>query len=207
MARAEPELVIDELSVDPDVAPDVLDLLAKEALGQSMRFWSLVCDRIGRGGPDHELLEIVGRRSSMVLSGPTNVVDAWLRLHEIGFEFPENRQYPDVATLLRSLDMSALAAIRPDLGARASRALADLDTVIPELEHGPATVVLRAIREDRWLPPNDPQARIHYKGGWQEQLRMLDTNLVNGGMSAEEYRHRREQLLAYATGRPQPPQI
>ncbi|EHR48582.1 hypothetical protein SacmaDRAFT_0272 [Saccharomonospora marina XMU15] len=41
--------------------------------------------------------------------------------------------------------------------------------------------------------------------GWQEQLRRLDAELAQGGITVEQHRRQREEVLAEASGIPEPP--
>ncbi|GGU13891.1 NACHT domain-containing protein [Lentzea flava] len=87
-------------------------------------FLQQVCGRIGRGGDD---LSIVGHFGAALTGvGLPDVLDAWLRLHEWGFRFPDDLGVPDVAEYLRKIDVPVVAAGRPDLLKRAKAAAADL---------------------------------------------------------------------------------
>jgi hypothetical protein len=80
-----------------------------------------VCARIGRGGDDLAILSRFGQYLDME---DAEGLDAWLRLHERGFRFPEDREYPDVLEYLGHCDIIRVTAGRPDLLKRA-KAVAD----------------------------------------------------------------------------------
>jgi hypothetical protein len=111
--------VLIELSVMP--VERCLPVLRR--LPRPHRFTDQICACIGRGGDDREIL---GRFGVGVAGAVPEALDAWLRLHERGYRFPDDRAYPGVAEFLRAFESSGLAAGRPDLLKRARAAAVEL---------------------------------------------------------------------------------
>ncbi|WP_439657075.1 NACHT domain-containing protein [Lentzea sp. HUAS TT2] len=115
-----PDLVLQCLRRDITVSAETLGELAKTGLAESSAFAVQLCDRIGRGGEDEELLAVfdglglprVDRGSEMAM------LDAWLRLHEQGYRHPSHRRV-DLRTVLYSVDFETVQRLRPDLVYRA----------------------------------------------------------------------------------------
>jgi hypothetical protein len=109
------------------------DLAAADVVGDGVFFPDLI-ELLGKGGDDRAMLEITG-------AGPygvpwPDVVDAWLRLYEGGFQFPKNLGYPDIVEVLRQT-LSGELAWRPDLVKRATAAAAELGLEWPPPEPPP----------------------------------------------------------------------
>ncbi|GGN07381.1 hypothetical protein GCM10011609_53600 [Lentzea pudingi] len=111
-----PDLVLDRLRRDVTVSVETLRELAGTELAASSVFVVQLCDRIGRGGPDADLLDVVdGLRLPRVDDGcEIALLDAWLRLHEQGYRHPSHRRV-DLAAVLRSVDFEMIERLRPDL--------------------------------------------------------------------------------------------
>lgn len=111
-----PDLVLDRLRRDVTVDVGTLRELAATELAASSAFVVQLCDRIGRGGPDEDLLDVVdGLRLPRVdQSCEIALLDAWLRLHERGYRHPSHRRV-DLAAVLRSIDFEMIERLRPDL--------------------------------------------------------------------------------------------
>ncbi len=112
-----PDLVLDCLRRDLTVGVDTLAGLAKTGLGASSGFVAQLWDRIGRGGPDDELLGVLGELRFPATPGSYEVpmLDALLRLHEGGREDCG----PQLRALFGSVDFAAVGELRPDLVYRA----------------------------------------------------------------------------------------
>jgi NACHT N-terminal Helical domain 7 len=115
--------------------PSVRDLAMVEEfpkLASDTRFWTLLCDRIGRHDDDSELLLLcrcwdTGKAFRGI---PESVVDAWLRMTERGMLIPAPA--PSLLTVLDGIDLVQVGRKRPDLIKRARAAMADigqLDTI------------------------------------------------------------------------------
>ncbi|MGW6443102.1 hypothetical protein [Lentzea sp. NPDC055074] len=111
-----PDLVLDRLRRDVTVSVATLRELAGTGLAASSAFVVQLCDRIGRGGPDEDLLDVVdGLGLPRVDDGcEIAMLDAWLRLHEQGYRHPSHRRV-DLPAVLRSVDFEMVARLRPDL--------------------------------------------------------------------------------------------
>lgn len=111
-----PDLVLDRLRRDVTVSVETLRELARTELAASSVFVVQLCDRIGRGGPDEDLLGVVDDlRLPRVDDGcEIALLDAWLRLHEQGYRHPSHRRV-DLAAVLRSVDFEMIERLRPDL--------------------------------------------------------------------------------------------
>ncbi|MEJ2858287.1 MULTISPECIES: NACHT domain-containing protein [unclassified Saccharothrix] len=125
-APVEPLVVRHQFRTPPPLGPETLRVLASGPIGREAAFWARVCEAIGRGGPDRELVALVGEHwdsAAVPNLAAVAVVDAWLRLHESGFEFgPEW----GVARVLAEVDVETVAALRPDLGKRIGHAMREL---------------------------------------------------------------------------------
>jgi NACHT N-terminal Helical domain 7/AAA domain len=101
-------------------------LAAEEWIARDPRFWSHLCDLLGKGGNDTDLLAMLiaswDQNTAYALI-PEDVVDAWLRMAERGIETT-----PSLADVVTSdlLDLDALARARPDLIRRAHNMLQEL---------------------------------------------------------------------------------
>jgi hypothetical protein len=86
-------------------------------LSASSGFVAQLWDRVGRGGPDDELLGVFDEVRSAVTPGSYEVpmLDALLRLHEGGREDCA----PRLRELFGSVDFAAVGQVRPDLVYRA----------------------------------------------------------------------------------------
>ncbi|CAM4245194.1 NACHT domain-containing NTPase [Kibdelosporangium persicum] len=134
-----PHVVLDNLRRDVTVGVETLRQLSTTCLSRSSAFMVLVCDRIGRGGPDTELIELVEALQKMGLRSnnyEVALVDAWLRLHEIGHHFPAERSYPDLLEMLLSVDLIHIEKVRPDLIKRARTAAKELGVLGSEKNQG-----------------------------------------------------------------------
>ncbi|MCG8925825.1 NACHT domain-containing NTPase [Lentzea sp. CC55] len=118
-----PDLVLECLRRDITVSPETLRELAKTGLAEGSSFVVQLCDRIGRGGPDSALLDIVDGLGVPRVDHGTEiaVLDAWLRLHEQGYRHPPHRRV-DLMAVLRSVDFGKIRQHRPDLVYRAGTA-------------------------------------------------------------------------------------
>ncbi len=119
--------VADLVCTDPAVDEGLLEELMT---GAGSLVWAGVCRRLGLGGDDIVLLDILARHWDVeraLESIPDVVVDAWLRLHERGHVFAPAAGCPDLADVIRGVDLLALAATRPDLIKRARTAMSELD--------------------------------------------------------------------------------
>ncbi|MGW6931391.1 NACHT domain-containing protein [Lentzea sp. NPDC054927] len=112
-----PDVVLDCLRRDVTVSVDTLRQLSKTTLGKSGAFVVQLCDRIGRGGSDKELLDVLRDRQSGPAAGSCEIpmLDALLRLHERGYRDCE----PDLRALFASVDFTDVSHHRPDLVYRA----------------------------------------------------------------------------------------
>ncbi|MEU7477826.1 ATP-binding protein [Lentzea sp. NPDC042327] len=112
-----PDLVLDCLRRDLTVSAETLGRLAKTGLSASSGFVAQLWDRVGRGGPDDELLGVFDEVRSAVTPGSYEVpmLDALLRLHEGGREDCA----PRLRELFGSVDFAAVGQVRPDLVYRA----------------------------------------------------------------------------------------
>ncbi|TCO46446.1 NACHT domain-containing protein [Actinocrispum wychmicini] len=127
-----PDLVLDRLRRDTWVSVDTLQLLAAKTLGGSGAFLAQLCERIGRGLADGELLEVFAAAWKGMATSPRHeipVLDAWLRLHEKGYEFPADRAYPDLAEVLHFVNLGAIGAVQPGLIRRARIAAQELGII------------------------------------------------------------------------------
>lgn len=123
-AREFPDLVLDRLRRDPLVSVKTLRALSATGLAKSSGFMVQLCDRIGRCGPDPELLDLFANLWVDNTRGNYDValLDAWLRLHELRHVYPSNHHYPDLKQVLSYVDFKAINEIRPDLVYRAGTA-------------------------------------------------------------------------------------
>ncbi|GAA2688616.1 MULTISPECIES: NACHT domain-containing NTPase [Actinosynnema] len=123
-----PETVLENLRRHLMMSAQMLADLATTPLAASSVFRVMFCDRIGRGVGDRVLLEVFGKvwRSWSTASYEVALLDAWLRLHESGHEFPKKRNYPGLLEVLGQVDLSAIAHVRPDLLRRAITAANEL---------------------------------------------------------------------------------
>ncbi|MCG8927153.1 AAA family ATPase [Lentzea sp. CC55] len=80
------------------------------------------CARIGIGGDD---LAILSAFAEEWVYDSAEVVEAWMRLHERGFQFPAGRAYLSTEELLTGIDEDVCTG-RPDLFKRAKAAAAEL---------------------------------------------------------------------------------
>lgn len=105
---------------------DLAMLASHDWIANDPRFWSLLCHKLGTGlGHDTELLILLtqcwdeGSAFSLI---PADVLDAWLRLAEGGFEV-----HPPAPSLQRVLEatLDTLEDRRPDLIKRAGNLLAE----------------------------------------------------------------------------------
>ncbi|XVV01210.1 NACHT domain-containing protein [Actinosynnema sp. CA-248983] len=125
-APVEPLVVRHQFRTPPPLGPETLRVLASGPIGQEAAFWARVCEEIGRGGPDRELVALVGEHwdsAAVPNLAAVAVVDAWLRLHESGFKFAPEW---DLARVLAEVDVETVAALRPDLGKRIGHAMREL---------------------------------------------------------------------------------
>ncbi|MFI5562496.1 NACHT domain-containing protein [Amycolatopsis japonica] len=124
-----PDLVLERLRRDIFASVDSLRRLGVAGLATSSSFMVQLCDRIGRGGPDSELLDLFADLSIRVTRGSYEVamLDAWLRLHEQGFVFAEQRRYPDLKETFERVDFHAIRRVRPDLLYRAGTVAYEID--------------------------------------------------------------------------------
>ncbi|MEV6235943.1 ATP-binding protein [Lentzea sp. NPDC051838] len=93
-----------------------------------------LCTWIGCGGDDLAILDHYG---GIAEGAGVDALDAWLRLHESGFEFPARRTYRDVVEMLEAFEPVDLLPGRPDLVRRARAAAADLGLEWPLSESPP----------------------------------------------------------------------
>ncbi|WP_053734388.1 NACHT domain-containing NTPase [Nocardia sp. NRRL S-836] len=115
-----PDLVLECLRRDITVGVQTLERLATTKVGTSSAFVVQLCDRIGRGGPDAELLGVLG---SIVTSGSeVPMLDAFLRLHEGSYRDCEL----DLRIIFASVDFERVGAHRPDLVYRAGTVAHDI---------------------------------------------------------------------------------
>ncbi|MGW4211048.1 NACHT domain-containing protein [Lentzea sp. NPDC004789] len=80
------------------------------------------CARLGRGGDDHAILMTSG---SYDMPYTSVTLDGWLRLHEQGFRFPDDRDYPGLREFLAMVPYEVFEG-RQDLVRRATVAAAEL---------------------------------------------------------------------------------
>jgi hypothetical protein len=108
--------------------PPLRDLARLDFFG--LRFVRELYRRLGTGGDDAAMLDLLGTFVERldVTDHPVELLDAWLRLHEGGFQFSKPRTYPDLAGLLR---VQRPESLRPDLFKRATAAAADLGIAWP----------------------------------------------------------------------------
>ncbi|ACU39216.1 NACHT domain-containing protein [Actinosynnema mirum] len=123
-----PDAVLENLRKDLVVDARMLGVLATTSLGDSSAFQVLFCDRIGHGVENAVLLEVFGKvwQGWNTASCEVALLDAWLRLHESGHEFPEVRSYPGLLEVLGKVNLSAISSVRPDLIKRAMTAASEL---------------------------------------------------------------------------------
>ncbi|QFZ21654.1 NACHT domain-containing protein [Saccharothrix syringae] len=183
-----PDVVLDQVAGDPLVPAGVLRALADTALGVRAAFWAQLYDRLGKGGPDGELLAVVGEcwedLTGVMLDARASVLDAWLRLHEAGYRLLDDHDYPDLAGLVDRLDLDALRVERPDLLARLERLPSTGEVLVPVALDGPVAAPQPVPR------PGTPRLESR-----REQLSQLDELLARGKLSADAYRARRDRLL------------
>jgi hypothetical protein len=112
-----PDVVLDCLRRDVLVSAETLRQLSKTVLGTSSAFVMQLCDRIGRGGPDEELLGVFKdvQFSTATSDYEVPMLDALLRLHEGGYRDCE----VNLRVLFASVDFGRVKAHRPDLVYRA----------------------------------------------------------------------------------------
>ncbi|MGW4115111.1 NACHT domain-containing protein [Actinosynnema sp. NPDC004786] len=118
-----PDLVLDRLQHDVFVGIDTLRELADTAAGRAPRFVFVLCEKLGRGGADAELLDLIAAVGNLRGVNEVSLLDAWLRLHEQGTAFGP---HPDLMAVLSRLDRGRIESLRPDLIKRATAALGDL---------------------------------------------------------------------------------
>ncbi|MGI5498619.1 hypothetical protein [Lentzea sp. CA-135723] len=111
-----PDLVLECLRRDVTVGAETLRELAKTSLAESSAFVVQLCDRIGRGGRDEELLDVFDGLGAPRIDQWCEIamVDAWLRLHEQGYRHTPGRR-TDLVRVLRSADFEMISQVRPDL--------------------------------------------------------------------------------------------
>ncbi|MEU0881304.1 ATP-binding protein [Lentzea sp. NPDC005914] len=113
--------------------------LGKSSHEDGWQFLDSVFERLGKGGDDAAMLNLVGSFGVGWVTIP--MVEAWLRLHERGFDFSAQKFSPDVAEVLQQTSRGKLGG-RPDLVKRAMAAAAELG-----LEWPPSD--LKLLRPDR----------------------------------------------------------
>jgi hypothetical protein len=185
-----PDVVIDQVRIDSTVRPETLRGLADTWLGIRPAFWAQLYDRIGKSEYDEALLTIVDdfwlRLRGVMLRPLMPMVDAWLRLRELGHRFPGDHRYPDLSELLQHLDLEAARAVRPDFATRVEQ----LGLVTPE---EPPDIVIEA----RSLP-SQPLPRQLQGTVWSDQLTELDRMRSDGMISSDEYLARYKRILYLA---------
>jgi hypothetical protein len=109
--------------------PDHFDprmLAGHDWIAQDPRFWSFLCDQLGKGADDAELLTVLYEywdEEVAYAQIPEDLLEAWLRMAERGDETD-----PSLYDLVNNaiLDLDRVARIRPDLIKRARNALREL---------------------------------------------------------------------------------
>ncbi|GLY47128.1 hypothetical protein [Lentzea sp. NBRC 102530] len=111
-----PDLVLECLRRDVTVGAETLRELAKTSLAESSAFVVQLCDRIGRGGRDEDLLDVFDGLGTPRIDQWCEIamLDAWLRLHEQGYRHAPHRR-TDLVRVLRSADFEMISRVRPDL--------------------------------------------------------------------------------------------
>ncbi|MEU4743463.1 ATP-binding protein [Actinosynnema sp. NPDC023658] len=132
-ADTHPQLVLDRLRREVIADIDVLRTLAGTRLGLTNGFLHVLCERLGTTTDDEQLLALIGEVQTRIGHLPAldhqlevPLLDAWLRLHEAGFKFPEERNYPDLVELMSRINLIRVQTFRPDLIRRVDAAMQDL---------------------------------------------------------------------------------
>jgi hypothetical protein len=112
----------------PDNCLPALALLRASDTSRGV-FVSALLERLGQGGDDLSLLNILGPGYP---GKPTELVEAWLRMYDRGERFEDKRPFLELIAAASDMDISH----RPDLIRRARVAAADLGLVWPP--SGPA---------------------------------------------------------------------
>jgi hypothetical protein len=207
-----PDVVLDQVSSDRQMAPGILRALATTQLGIRTAFWNQLFDRIGKGGPDKELLAIVDEHWKH-LRGAMNhawiaMLDAWLRLSEAGYPLPEVRAYPNLIELVNNLSLHAIHVVRPDLGIRLER-----HGLVPPNERNwqePPAPSPTDSTETSDLPSIPRPVRKGWGSGqprtmtWHAQLAELEQLRTDGRLDADGYRARRDRIPAWVHPDDQP---
>ncbi|NUT48454.1 MAG: ATP-binding protein [Saccharothrix sp.] len=123
-AEVFPDLVLDRLRHDVLVGVDTLRALLDTAVGRAPGFVSALCEKLGHGGHDAELLDLIAATGDLPVANEVQLLDAWLRLHEKGAEFGG---HPGLVAVLRQLDIERIERLRPDLIKRAVAAVKELE--------------------------------------------------------------------------------
>jgi hypothetical protein len=101
-------------------------LARHEWIAKDSRFWHFLCDQVGKGADDAELLTILSEHwhvPAACATFPLELLDAWLRMAERGAETDPSLHYLVSSGLL---DLEYLAQNRPDLIKRTRNALREL---------------------------------------------------------------------------------
>jgi hypothetical protein len=200
-----PDVVLDQVSSDLQATPGILRALATTQLGTRVAFWNQLFNRIGKGGPDKELLTIVDEHwkhlHGTVDHAWITMLDAWLRLSEAGWQHPDVHDYPNLVELVTGLNLDAVHVARPDLGIRLER-----DGFVPPNERNwqepPAPLPTDSTEtpeaaSNAWSPMRGWSPMQSRTMTWHAQLQELDQLLADGRLGADGYRTRRDRLLSW----------
>jgi hypothetical protein len=132
-ADIHPQLVLDRLRRDVIADVSILEALAGTRLGGTNGFFHVLCERLGTTRDDVRLLTLIGNLQARIGHLPAvdhqlevPLLDAWLRLHEAGVKFPEERNYPNLVELMSRINLIRVETFRPDLIRRADGAMREL---------------------------------------------------------------------------------
>nr|WP_052478028.1 ATP-binding protein [Kibdelosporangium sp. MJ126-NF4]CEL15479.1 hypothetical protein [Kibdelosporangium sp. MJ126-NF4]CTQ92119.1 hypothetical protein [Kibdelosporangium sp. MJ126-NF4] len=117
--------VVDILRLRPEFA-EVAELVSLPEFSSNIGTWILLCERIGKGGDDIALTELLCEswdKNRAFRKIPEYVLDAWLRVAERGSELSPNA--PSLHHVVAHVDMLVLERTRPDLITRARLILGD----------------------------------------------------------------------------------
>jgi hypothetical protein len=106
---------------------DLTDFGDDPELTHNPRFWTILCDRLGKGGDDEQLLYLLcgsWKTGVAFRSIPEVVLDAWLRMTERSATVISPA--PSLLTVLDGIDLEKVGRTRPDLIKRARAAMNEI---------------------------------------------------------------------------------
>jgi hypothetical protein len=184
-----PDIAVEQVGSDKGVEPVILSELAATPVGIRVAFWGQLYERIGKGGPDHALLAIIDeywpRMNGLMCRAGLSMLDAWLRLQEIGHKFSENRYYFHLPWLIAHLDLRSIHVDRPDLVVRLKLRGLDLTDM---RRNSPAKKVQQSA-ENRLVR----RARVVSR---ENHLAEIDNLLAHGMISGDEHRDRMDAIIS-----------